>query len=62
LEHPCPNGCGHSWKLTAAEKDKVIDPDANHDPPQRRRGRADEVNGMGGDFVGRALESWGFKD
>jgi hypothetical protein len=61
LEHPCPNGCGDQWKHPAADEDQVIDPQ-NEDRPVRARGRTDEVNGMGGDFVGRALEAWGFKD
>src|SRR5882724_4631766 len=61
LEHPCPNGCGGQWKHPAAEDDQVIDP-ADEDRPARARGCADEVNGMGGDFVGRVLEAWGFKD
>jgi len=35
---------------------------ADGEPPIRRRGRADEVNDLGGEFVGRALEAWGFTD
>jgi hypothetical protein len=61
LEHPCPNGCGDSWKLPAAEEDQVVDP-SGEERLQRRPGRTDEVNNLGGDFVGRALEAWGFKD
>jgi hypothetical protein len=61
LEHPCPNGCGSSWKQPAAEEGQVIDPD-DEDRPVRARGRADEVNNLGGDFVGRALEAWGFTE
>lgn len=62
LEHPCPNGCGDSWKLPAAEQGQVMDPDLGEELPQRRRGRVDEVNGLSGDFVGRALDAWGFSE
>lgn len=62
LEHPCPNGCGASWTLPAAEEHLVVDPDVTGCAPGRCRGQADEVNDLGGDFVGRALEAWGFKE
>lgn len=61
LEHPCPNGCGDTWRHPAAEDDKVIG-DQSDTRPARRRGHADEVNDISGDFVGRVLEAWGFKD
>ena len=62
LEHPCPNGCGGQWRHPAARRDQVITPDDDEELPARRRGRADEVNDLGGDFVGRALEAWGFTE
>jgi hypothetical protein len=62
LEHPCPNGCGDTWTLPAAEEHQVIAPESGADAVPRRRGRADEVNDLSGDFVGRALEVWGFRD
>jgi hypothetical protein len=61
VEHPCPNGCGAVWKHPAAEDGQVIDPD-DEDRPARARGHADEVNDLGGPFVSRALEAWGFTD
>jgi hypothetical protein len=61
LEHPCPNGCGTEWKQPAAQEGQVIDPDCE-DQPVRRRGRAEEANGLGGEFVVRALELWGFSE
>lgn len=68
LEHPCPNGCGTAWKHPVAQEDQVIGDDRvgagriGDARPARRRGNSDEVNEVGGDFVGRALEAWGFKD
>ncbi|MEV4318403.1 hypothetical protein [Actinocrispum sp. NPDC049592] len=62
MEHPCPNGCGTSWKLPAAQQDKVIAAADQDELPERRRGRADEANTLGGEFVGRALRAWGFQD
>jgi hypothetical protein len=66
LEHPCPNGCGPGWRHPAGAKDQVIDPDAAENglpgSPVRRRGRADQANELGGEFVSGTLETWGFKD
>lgn len=62
LEHPCPNGCGAGWRHPAAENGQVIEAGEDDDRPVRAKGRADEANAMGGPFVGRALEAWGFKD
>jgi hypothetical protein len=62
LEHPCPNGCGEVWKHPVAENGQVTGWEDDEDRPVRARGRADEVNELGGQFVGRALEAWGFTD
>jgi hypothetical protein len=59
MAHPCPNGCGQEWKHPAAEEGHVIEgPDQR---PMRVRGQVDDTNDIGGDFVGRALEAWGFR-
>ncbi|WP_237774659.1 hypothetical protein [Actinosynnema sp. ALI-1.44] len=38
----------------------VADDEVEEDRPGRRRGRADQANDMGGEFVATALEAWGF--
>lgn len=53
LEHPCPAGCGDTWKHPVAEADRVVG--APSDAPQRARGNADEANEIGVDLLRRML-------
>ncbi|WP_246367500.1 hypothetical protein [Kibdelosporangium persicum] len=67
LEHPCPNGCGQGGRRPAGKNHQVIEVagdlgDDERDRPARRRGRADQANDVGGEFVATALEAWGFSD
>lgn len=57
IEMPCPNGCGGHWKQPYAEGGRVVD--QSGDRPTRVRGRADEANRIGADFIAGALRKWG---
>ncbi|OLT46526.1 hypothetical protein BJF85_16795 [Saccharomonospora sp. CUA-673] len=60
IEMDCPNGCGASWKHPHAERHRVVDqPD---DRPARVRGRVDESQEIGADFIRQALANWGFSN
>lgn len=49
MTHPCPAGCGDTWRHPAGEGHRVVDPPSS--APQRVRGHADEAGEIGGDFI-----------